>query len=258
MVYKPLSGDLSRREQEILGDLNSLVLKGELLLEDLQRAIIARAKESKEPFNDQYALALHLTTRLKPSLRQPPIAMGAASDLLSILRERQLDTIEAFAPYLKRLKSKLDGRPLVDQILDLVVGNGEFPLQKLSSPALQQANRTHDPNMSDRSAEFLSWWGSMEKCLTAIVRVSGSRFKAKFELGDLFRLAQQRRIPFQVPAMVELVESVRVDVENGTAADAEINEAQHKISEILRSLSVHSPFAASVIKQMGIDLDEKR
>lgn len=67
LAYKPSSGELSKQESSILDGLNGLVLTGEVLLEQLQSAFQERVAHQKEPFANQYELAVFVSERLKKS-----------------------------------------------------------------------------------------------------------------------------------------------------------------------------------------------
>ena len=64
LVYKPLSGTLSRDEYEILDELNGLVLAGEISLELLQRAAKQRLSKNDAKFNNHYELAAYIYDKI--------------------------------------------------------------------------------------------------------------------------------------------------------------------------------------------------
>lgn len=93
LAYKPSSGDLSRQELSILDGLNGLVLTGEVLLEQLQSAFQNRVAHQKEPFANQYELAVFVSERLKKSRGE--VSFTCKEDfglLLDVLCELSQDT----------------------------------------------------------------------------------------------------------------------------------------------------------------------
>ena len=58
--YKPMSGELSNVELNMLENLNGLVLAGEVSLETLQQALKNRVSESDRPFSNHFELAAFL------------------------------------------------------------------------------------------------------------------------------------------------------------------------------------------------------
>lgn len=93
LAYKPSSGDLSQQELSILDGLNGLLLTGEVLLEQLQSAFQERVAHQKEPFANQYELAVFVSERLKKSRGE--VSFIYKEDfglLLNVLDELSQDT----------------------------------------------------------------------------------------------------------------------------------------------------------------------
>ena len=63
LVYKPLSGNLSKEELAILDEINGLVLSGEIALERLQAAMSERTKQQAE-IKDRYELTNFILSNL--------------------------------------------------------------------------------------------------------------------------------------------------------------------------------------------------
>ncbi|MEE9648667.1 RelA/SpoT domain-containing protein [Enterobacter soli] len=63
LVYKPMSGGISKEELMILDEINGMVISGNIALERLQSAIIDRVNEENYIFQNHYDLAAALLNK---------------------------------------------------------------------------------------------------------------------------------------------------------------------------------------------------
>ncbi len=120
LVYKPLTGALSKQEYSILDELNGLVLSGEIALERLQESARGRvAGLGKRAFANHYDLASFIYTSASartPASKEPII--GRADLLLGFLRRAKMDNPESLRPWIDKLEPTDEDRSLVDQLID--------------------------------------------------------------------------------------------------------------------------------------------
>ena len=123
LVYKPLSGDLSRDELAILDELNGLVLAGEIALERLQTAIEARVRSQGHAFANHYELASYLFESTKALMKVGPTArmLGEVDALFELAKELGIATADRIAPLIRELQTDSEDRPIAEQIIDQIL-----------------------------------------------------------------------------------------------------------------------------------------
>ncbi|MFD7745325.1 GTP pyrophosphokinase family protein [Streptomyces sp. NPDC059698] len=123
LIYKPLEGDLSSQELQILDQLNGLVLAGELALEMLQKAGESRVATTGRSFLNHYELAAHLLSQANGLLGEPveDSGLGRVDLLYGFLVELKFDTASLLQPFLESLHGNLEERPLAEQVIDAVI-----------------------------------------------------------------------------------------------------------------------------------------
>jgi ppGpp synthetase/RelA/SpoT-type nucleotidyltranferase len=125
LVYKPLSGDLSDAEYDILDELNGLVLASEIALRRLQVAFDQRVNQANEAFTNHYELAAFLHRELKLAARDAPEPdMGRVDLLFQLLRRYEKNQPGALRPLLSQVVTDPETeRPIGEQLIDLFIGN---------------------------------------------------------------------------------------------------------------------------------------
>jgi len=124
LVYKPLSGVVSRDELNILDGLNGIVLSGEVFLERLQAAIEARVSRTGSTFSNQYELAAFLYDQLRtsiPTTAEAEPVMGRVDILFRLLQAAELDRPDRLLPHLRDLDAETEQRPLAEQVVDRIL-----------------------------------------------------------------------------------------------------------------------------------------
>lgn len=157
LVYKPLSGELSEEEYQILDELNGLVLAGEIALERLQKAAKNRITETGKKFNNHYELSSYLYDSMRNYIKRDnyePI-LGRADVLYKFLQYVELDDPKKLSLYTSGLDPDTDRRPVVDQLVDrILLGNEEF--YKFYNKAKKETGSRNPYSIKVDKVSFLS------------------------------------------------------------------------------------------------------
>jgi ppGpp synthetase/RelA/SpoT-type nucleotidyltranferase len=190
LVYKSFAGPLSAAEYAILDELNGLMLAGEISLEQLQRAVKDRIASSKRRFSNHYELSSYLYFFLKdkhPTLTDEPV-MGRADILLRFLQLSGMDTPESIEGYLYQIEPGADTRPLVDQLIDLIIsGNSKLYLlyqtakQEVGARSLYGFQREIKVSDDEEKALgfFISRWIELEQLLRKVAHIRDPKSRKK-------------------------------------------------------------------------------
>lgn len=119
LVYKPFTGSLSEDEYAILDELNGLVLVGEIALERLQEAVNRRVGSSSRKFKNHYELSTFILDNIPETSSE--VIIGRSDILFSFLEFVKMDKPTNIRKYLPNLEPADNNRPLVDQIVDLIL-----------------------------------------------------------------------------------------------------------------------------------------
>ncbi len=173
LAYKPVMGEPSEAELDILHELNCLVHAGEIALERLQKAVADKAKSLKRPFAHHFELAAYLYTRLRrlrEELPQYPI-MGRTDQLFELLRRAGLNRPEAIEHFVLAFDLDTENRPIVEQLIDQVLSDRP-DLESLyndlvcrESCLCTQADASEEGAFSKYGWQvglFISRWGCLE------------------------------------------------------------------------------------------------
>lgn len=120
LIYKPISGDLSYEEYQILDELNGMVLAGEIALERLQKAVKTRVTQVGKEFNNHYELAMFLYSNLNgltESTNEETI-LGRVDLLYNSLKSSVYNKPE----YLKDLLVGMDPDTKNNSVVDQIMG----------------------------------------------------------------------------------------------------------------------------------------
>ncbi|MFF2574329.1 GTP pyrophosphokinase [Streptomyces goshikiensis] len=155
LIYKPLEGDLSSQELQILDQLNGLVLAGELALEMLQKAGEVRVSSGGRQFLNHYELAAHLLSQASGRLGGPveDSGLGRVDWLFGFLTELKLATPSLLQPFLAPLHGNLEQRPLADQVIDAVLAADPSRYTVFDSIRTRMGG-VKDPGDSDSGARY--------------------------------------------------------------------------------------------------------
>lgn len=123
LVYKPLNGQLSIAEYEILDELNGLVLAGELALRRLQKAVKERISEDDTPFSNHYELAAFIYDRINTifNAKCDEITMGRVDVLHNFLKDVDRNTPGYISQYIEYIDYMHYELSVVEQIIDMII-----------------------------------------------------------------------------------------------------------------------------------------
>lgn len=123
LVYKPLSGNLSRDEYEILDELNGMILSGEIALKRLQKAFNERVSKQSVPFSNHYELATFLYNRVQELFGkdEDEIIMGRADTLFNFLKLTGMDKPEYINKYIENMPHHSGYINIVQQMVEMIL-----------------------------------------------------------------------------------------------------------------------------------------
>ena len=167
LLYKPLSGKLSKDERAILDEINGIVLIGESALERLQEAQEWRIGKKGSHFEDQYDLATYLSNQLRS---KPPVStmiMGRADVLFHFLKKAELDRPEELTNFISDLDTTDNQRTISDQLLDRIIPtNSELYYKKLEEALFEINTQQLNSSFDERPVElFLTLWIALENLM---------------------------------------------------------------------------------------------
>lgn len=123
LIYKPLNGELSYDEYEILDEINGLVLSGELALKRLQKAVKERIRKNGTEFTNHYELAAFIYDRISATTdtQFEDINMGRADVLFKFLKTLNLNKPECVEKYIENVDPECKNASVVEQIVDMII-----------------------------------------------------------------------------------------------------------------------------------------
>ncbi|MET9382944.1 RelA/SpoT domain-containing protein [Streptomyces sp. NPDC002928] len=176
LIYKPLEGDLSDQELQILDQLNGLVLAGELALEMLQKAGEIRVASTGRSFLNHYELAAHLLSEANGLLGAPveDSGLGRVDLLYRFLVELKFDTASLLQPLLESLHGNLEERPLAEQVIDAILAADASRYSAFDSIRMRMGE-VKDPSGPDQAqhheliGRFMIEWVEFEGIIRSLV-----------------------------------------------------------------------------------------
>lgn len=165
LVYKPLSGDLSEDEYEILDELNGLVLSGEIALKRLQKAVQDRVKRMSVPFQNHYELASFLYDRIcQKCVNVDEVVMGRADLLYKFIKLSNLNSPEKLEPYIEAFDYDYKTETIVEHILDeILLEHPDFysnliTVRNSTNQKNPYAEDIEEPEVKNNLVTFLESW----------------------------------------------------------------------------------------------------
>ncbi|MGW6940162.1 GTP pyrophosphokinase [Streptomyces xanthophaeus] len=232
LIYKPLEGDLSGQELQILDQLNGLVLAGELALEMLQKAGEIRVASTGRSFLNHYELAAHLLSQANGRLGEPveDSGLGRVDWLFSFLVELKFDTPSLLRPFLESLHGNLEQRPLAEQVIDAILAEDASRYAVLDSIRMRmgEAKEPGGPDSGNQHHEligrFMIEWANLEGVIRNVVplpmddaklipltrlldRIPGLDDATRLEINNLRRIRNLLVHGDRVPGAAFLVEA---------------------------------------------------
>lgn len=141
LVYKPLNGEVSIDEYEILDELNGLILAGELSLKRLQKAVKQRVRKNGRYFSSHYELASFIYDRIssESEVRFEDISMGRVDVLFKFLKTLNMHKPEYIDKYIDKVDPDYNSISVVEQIIDMII-EGDSSLYKILLRVKSQMN----------------------------------------------------------------------------------------------------------------------
>lgn len=123
LVYKPLSGNLSRDEYEILDELNGMILSGEITLKRLQKAFNERVSKQSAAFSNHYELASFLYNRVQELFEkdEDEIIMGRADILFNFLKTAGMNKPDYINKYIENMPHHSGYINIVQQLIEQIL-----------------------------------------------------------------------------------------------------------------------------------------
>jgi len=254
LVYKPMTGELSETEYAILDQLNGLVLTGEIGLEQLQTAIKRRVEGDGKRFENHYELAACLYDMLKgkyPDKKDEPI-VGRTDVLLRFLRLAKLDTPQAIAQYGERFHADTEKRPLVDQLIDIVMAGNEALYQVYRKAHEEIAESRHlesvvrpkpSAGYDQALGFFMSRWIAFEYLLTQLAERRPSKTEKHLRVYNIFQMDLAGLVPEVSKAELYSLRRLRNEVVHGIeqpSAQA-LRQAGDRIEQIIADVMKEIP-----------------
>lgn len=158
MVYKPLSGELSLDEYEILDELNGLILSGELALKRLQKAVKERVRRNGTPFSSHYELAAFIYDKISAtsSAKFEDITMGRADVLFKFLKKIKLNKPECMEKYIRNVDPQCEKSSVVEQIVAMIVENDPKSYKIFLEVKNEMASRNPYSNANEKERDSLN------------------------------------------------------------------------------------------------------
>jgi len=242
LIYKPLSGSLTKEELAILDELNGLVLTGEIALERLQAAEDMRINLSKDNFKSQFDLASFLNTKLqrrdKPELSI--LQMGNVEILYKLLKQLQLDNGANLSPYLRSIRisdkalknNETISRQIIDQIL---LGHHE---RYLIFKELLASDSESEFFSNQEVGYFLRQWIALETIVSALTKSENPKARNPFTPFNLQKLNLSKG---QISKIFELKKIRNALVhENKIPEPDKLSNHSHAIKELKQEIEVQN------------------
>lgn len=242
LVYKPLSGDLSEDEYEILDELNGLVLSGEIALKRLQKAVQDRVKRMSVPFQNHYELAAFLYDRIcQKCVNVDEVMMGRADLLYKFISLSDLNSPEKLEPYIEAFDYDYKTETIVEHILDeILLERPDFyryliTVKASSTQKNPYSEDMEEPEVKNNLVTFLESWFDHQVILrkyveTHLPEASIDRFNIDYEL-----LANYLNDPLLKESLVR-VKNFRdqlVYQQTATPPQETIMAMQHTLSDLV-------------------------
>lgn len=241
LAYKPLEGDLSQLEKDILDELNGLVLVGELALERLQTANDDRISQKKRHFRNHFELADYLYERIKSitSLEDP--LMGRVDILYDFLEAISQNKPKDVDSHFKVIEGNVESRPIAEQIIDQILGHDENYYEIYRKVRLRRGHRTpydsldddRTVNLHEAVGRFINSWNKLEKKLQEIVKESGLPVRS-FAMPPSRVIMQIETIESDTLNEIDFLRRIRNNLVHGV--EVPNIDHIHKYSEIIEQL----------------------
>lgn len=153
LVYKPLNGELSVDEYEILDELNGLILAGELALKRLQKAVKDRVIKDDRFFSSHYELAAFIYDKIsaQSDVKFEDVTMGRVDVFYKFLKTIDLNRPDYIDGYLEKVDPQCKNSSIVEQIIDMIISNDPSLYKTFLKVKNQMANKNPYTNYNEES-----------------------------------------------------------------------------------------------------------
>lgn len=253
LVYKPLDGEVSQDEHEILDQLNGMVIAGEIALETLQRAGKRRVAESGGTFRNHYELAAYLLAKIKSTGEEPidEAGLGRVDLLYALVKKMGVDGPAQLDPHLGLLHDDLETRPLAEQVIDAFIAEDEKNLEiyrEVQSDADRLGWLRVRSALGDEPRDverFLDYWSELENLARDFVRPTKSAVHAS----PVMALVRMRDVPLDPTERSDLgsLRRLRNNLVHRTVRvpSEELARATNSLREIIEKLHDNLPGPAA-------------
>ena len=248
LVYKPLSGGLSEEELAFLDQINGLVLSGEIALEQLQKAMTKRTRDTKE-IADKYELTNFIVNSLKKNYLSK-LKLGNTDILnkyFNTIHHYKIDT-DTFSRYISNI-SQSEKETISEQLLNMLVE--DYLKDDIKDKSLKNyLNTVSGPNKDTSGFElFIKTWIMLERGVS-IINSENNIIHRKYFVPQFDSLKQNNT--FSKKEIEELQQFRRVRNQLFHGIETPQNEYLNKAYKRLRELT------AKVIAQIKNDDQRNR
>jgi ppGpp synthetase/RelA/SpoT-type nucleotidyltranferase len=260
LVYKPLSGILSRDELSILDEINGLTIAGEIALGRLQDARDRRIETQVGPFDSLYDLASYLHEHVKRTFATDASreAMGDADKLFALLGRAGLNSREALSPLLDELKPDFERRPIAEQVIDKIIAGDKVLYEWIQEQSIVSPY-TRVPADAGYLARgrFLDHWAALEGCLANVDR---DRARSRPGPAEAARrvgaLVDRRLLPGEAEAAFQDLRRLRNATVHGGARDFApdvFEDATRRVDRLLAAMAASTDPEVSAAGREALD-----
>lgn len=239
LVYKPLSGGLSDEELALLDQINGLVLAGEIALEQLQKAMTKRTRDSKE-IADKYELTNFIVNSLgKNYIVKLKLGNTALlSKYFDSIHNYRFNT-EVFSKFLNNVNQS-EKEPISDQLLYMLLS--DYLKDDIRDKSLKNYfAKVSGPNKDTSGFElFIKTWIVLEKAVTTINSESNVVHR-KYFVPNFDSLAERSTLTKREAEELQRFRRVRNQLLHGieTPANEYLNKAYIRLSELTKKVIAH-------------------
>lgn len=181
LVYKPLNGELSVDEYEILDELNGLILAGELALKRLQKAVKDRVIKDDRFFSSHYELAAFIYDRIsaQSEVKFEDVTMGRVDVLYKFLKNVDLNRPDYIDSYLEKVDPECKQSSVVEQIIDMIISSDSSLYKTFLKVKNQMANKNPYTNYNEGENEikrskpilfFIDKWADLQYVIKRFIK----------------------------------------------------------------------------------------
>lgn len=238
LIYKPLNGNISYEEHQILDEINGLVLSGELALARLQTAVERRLEENK-PFNNKYDLHIFLNRYLLnnfPKIKSYNI--GRADYLFEFIKLIELNDPDKISSYLENINFEDE---IADQIIRQILKDNPKLKNKYIETIknIKLNNLNFSKNHNKRLNDLVIGWTELQQTLE---RHAANRDKMLRPYKNNISQIQKQYsniIDSNVLRQIESISKIRNQISHSfeQLPLKQLNEANKQLGEVMKKIN---------------------